>query len=118
MDFEHLLELIGDEPTFRTGLLLVGDIEPAQVYLQLVRWKTAGRIYQLRRGLYMLAPPYQKTRPHPFLLANALGRASYASCQSALAHYGLIPECVPVTISLTTTRPTRWETPRGILHSP
>jgi predicted transcriptional regulator of viral defense system len=45
-----------------------------------------------------------------------MGRASYVSCQSALAHYGLIPEFVPVTISLTTTRPTRWETPVGIFQ--
>ncbi|MBU1748407.1 MAG: hypothetical protein KKA73_12020, partial [Chloroflexi bacterium] len=28
----------------------------------------AGRLYQLRRGLYALAPPFQKTRPHPFLV--------------------------------------------------
>jgi len=116
MDFEQLLELIGDEPTFKTGLLLAGDIEPAQVYLQLARWKKAGRIYQLRRGLYILAPPYQKTRPHPFLLANAMGRASYVSCQSALAHYSLIPEFVPVTISFSTTRPTSWETLVGIFQ--
>jgi predicted transcriptional regulator of viral defense system len=45
-----------------------------------------------------------------------LVRASYASLQSALAHYGLIPEAVPVTTSVTTMRPGRWETPLGVFE--
>jgi len=114
MDFGRLLELVGDAPVFESALLLAGDVEPAQVYLQLSRWTTAGRVYQLRRGLYALAPPFQKVKPHPFVIANRMVRASYVSCQSALAHYGMIPEYVPTTVSVTTARPTRWETPLGV----
>jgi predicted transcriptional regulator of viral defense system len=40
-------------------------------------------------------------------------RASYVSSQSALAHYGLIPEYVPVTTSVTTGERRRWDTPLG-----
>jgi predicted transcriptional regulator of viral defense system len=40
-------------------------------------------------------------------------RGSYVSLQSALAYYGLIPEYVAVTTSVTTARPGRWETPLG-----
>jgi hypothetical protein len=40
-------------------------------------------------------------------------RGSYVSCQSALAHYGLIPEYVPVITSVTAGRPARWETQLG-----
>jgi predicted transcriptional regulator of viral defense system len=40
--------------------------------------------------------------------------ASYVSLQSALAYYGMIPEYVPVTTSVTTSRPAHWETPLGI----
>lgn len=80
---------------------------------QLSRWTAAGWLYQLRRGLYALAPPYQKIKPHPFLIANHLTRGSYVSCQSALAHYGLIPEYVPVVTSVTAGRPARWQTPFG-----
>ncbi|MEZ4555099.1 MAG: hypothetical protein R2854_01360 [Caldilineaceae bacterium] len=43
------------------------------------------RIMQLRRGLYFIAAPYQKQRPHPFLVANRLLQPSYVSMQSALA---------------------------------
>jgi predicted transcriptional regulator of viral defense system len=53
----------------------------------------------------MLSDTYRKTTPHPFLVANAMKRASYVSLQSALAHYGLIPEYVPSVTSVTTGRP-------------
>jgi predicted transcriptional regulator of viral defense system len=66
-----------------------------------------------RRGLYGLAPPYQKAIPEPFLLANRLVRSSYVSLESALAYHGLIPEHVPVVTSVTTARPGRWVTPLG-----
>ena len=114
MDFEHVLELVGDEPVFESSLLLAGKVDPANIQLQLARWTKSGRVYQLRRGLYAFAPPYQKVKPHPFVIANRMCRASYVSCQSALAFYGLIPEYVPATTSVTTHRPGRWETPLGV----
>ncbi len=113
MEFERLLKIVGDEPVFETGLLLAGDVKPTYVRRQLSRWVKAGRIYQLRRGLYALAPPFQKVKPHPFLVANQLVRGSYVSLQSALAYYGLIPEYVPMITSVTTSRPGRWNTPLG-----
>lgn len=114
MDFEHVLELVGDEPVFESSLLLAGKVDPANIQLQLARWTKSGRVYQLRRGLYAFAPPYQKVKPHPFVIANRMSRASYVSCQSALAFYGLIPEYVPATTSVTAHRPGRWETPLGV----
>src|SRR5579885_3361257 len=113
MKFEELVEIVGDEPVFETGLLLAGTAERADVQRQLSRWVKAGRLYQLRRGLYALVPPYRKIRPHPFVIANRLAQGSYVSLQSALAHYGLIPEYVPVTTSVTAGRPGRWHTPLG-----
>lgn len=113
MDFKELLALVEDEPVFETGLLLAGSVDVDNVRLQLGRWTKSGKLYQLRRGLYALAPPYQKVRPHPFLVANRLQRASYVSCQSALSFYGLIPEIVQVTTSVTTGRPAVRETMLG-----
>lgn len=114
MEFATLLEIVGQEPVFETGLLLAGDVDPDNVRRQLSRWTATGRLFQLRRGVYALAPPFQKVTPHPFLVANRLVRASYVSLQSALAYYGLIPEAVPVTTSVTTLRPARWDTPLGV----
>jgi predicted transcriptional regulator of viral defense system len=101
MKFEELLGLVGDQPLFETGLLLAGDVDPNDVRRQLSRWVRSGRIRQLRRGLYTLAPPYQNAAPHPFLIANALVPGSYVTAQSALAYYSLIPEYTPRTLSVT-----------------
>ena len=84
MNFTRLLELVGDEPVFDSAVLLAGPVNPADLRRQLSRWTKAGRLIQLRRGVYTLAPPYQKIKPHPFLIANRLLPASYVSLQSAL----------------------------------
>jgi predicted transcriptional regulator of viral defense system len=116
MDFESLLELIGDDPVFKTSMLMAGKINPKIVRLQISRWTKSGRILQLRRGLYAIAPPFQKVKPHPFLIANHLQHASYVSMQSALAFYGMIPEVVNITVSVTSGRPERLNTPLGIFE--
>jgi hypothetical protein len=113
MEFETMLEIVGNEPVFRTGLLLAGDVDPVHVRRQLGRWVKAGKVYQLRRGLYALAPPYQQVKPHPFTVANQLVRPSYVSLLSALAYYGMIPEYVPVTTSVTSDRPIEFDSPLG-----
>jgi predicted transcriptional regulator of viral defense system len=113
MKFETLLGLIRDEPVFETALLLAGNVNPKIIRLQLSRWTKKGQIFQLRRGLYAIAPPYQKVKPHPFVIANRLQRASYVSAQSALAFYDLIPDTVNVTIGVTAGRPERLATPLG-----
>jgi len=113
MEFTKLVDIVKDEPVFETGLLLAGNVSLADVQKQLSRWRAAGRLYQLRRGVYALAPPFQKIKPHPFTVANHMAHGSYVSCQSALAFYNLIPEYTPVTTSVTTARAGQWETPLG-----
>ncbi len=67
----------------------------------------------LRRGVYRVAAPYARGRPHPFVVANHLRTSSYVSLESALARYGMIPEDTPTTMSITTARPERLDTPDG-----
>jgi predicted transcriptional regulator of viral defense system len=88
-------------------------VSSAQVRLQLSRWVKAGRLLQLRRGLYSLAPTWRKVEPHPFLVANRLQRGSYVSLQSALALHGIIPEHVPVVTSVGLGRPEKVNNPLG-----
>jgi len=113
MDFAELVRIVGEEPCFETGLLLAGDVDVRDVQRQLSRWTAAGRIHQLRRGVYVLVAPFQKIKAHPFVLANCMGRGAYVSCQSALAHYDLIPEYVPVVVSVAAARPNHWDTAVG-----
>lgn len=111
--FTELLDIVGNEPLFESSLLLVGDVNPVDLGRQLSRWVNSGRIIQLRRGLYTLASPYRKTIPHPFYTANHMALGSYVSCHSALAHYGLIPEAVPLSTSVNTGHPLFKSTPLG-----
>lgn len=113
MKFNDLVLYAAKQPVFETGLLLAGAVDPGDVRRQLSRWTQAGKVIQMRRGVYTLAAPYQQVSPHPFLIANTLLTGSYVSLQSALAYYGLIPEYVPQTLSVTTLRPSKWHNPLG-----
>jgi len=113
MKFSDLLELVGSQPAFESSLLLAGDVNPGYVQRQLSGWVDEDRLIQLRRGLYVLAPTYRKTHPHPFLLANLIRKGSYVSLQSRLEHAGFIPEQVPVVTSVWTGRPGEVRTPLG-----
>lgn len=71
----------------------------------LSRWKKAGRIARLRKGLYELIYPER----HPLsdiVLANKIYSPSYVSLETALSHYSLIPEVSMAVVSIT-TKPTR-----------
>lgn len=105
MNFGQLVETVGSLPVFETGLLVAGPVRIEGVRGQLSRWVRDGRVLQLRRGLYALAEPWRKCRPHPFLVANELMRGSYVSAAAALAHAHAIPEYVAETTSVTTGRP-------------
>jgi predicted transcriptional regulator of viral defense system len=111
--WDDLLATVADEPVFSTALLLAGNVSTAQVRLQLSRWVKAGRLLQLRRGLYSLAPTWRKVEAHSFLVANRLQRGSYVSLQSALAFHGIIPEHVPVVTSVGPGRPETVHNPLG-----
>ena len=102
-----------DNPVFSSSFLLAGRGSATAVRRQLDRWVKSGRLLRLRRGVYAVALPYRAEVPHPFLVANHLRRPSYVSLQSALSHYGMIPEFVPVTTGVTTGRPEELDTPLG-----
>ena len=113
MKFQDLIAIVAEEPVFETGLLLAGPGDPAHVRRQLSRWVRAGRVQQLRRGLYALAPPWRKRIPHPFLVANRLAPDSYVSGLSALAFAHAIPEYVAEVTSVTARRPHVRKLPLG-----
>lgn len=113
MKFVELLEIVADEPVFETGFLRGGRGPEPGLEAQLSRWCAAGKLLRLRRGLFALAPPYRKVKPHPFLVANRLSPGSYVSGLSALAFANAIPEYVPEITSCGPARPHVRETPLG-----
>lgn len=96
-----------EETLARHGLLVFSSQEfrravgttPAAAKMLLVRYVKKGYVLKLKenRGLYCL----KNRRPHPWLVANKLLRPSYVSLETALAHYGHIPELVHAVTSIT-----------------
>lgn len=77
------------------------------------RLEISGELIRLKKGLYVLSPGKAKVPLSKELIANHLLGPSYISLQSALSHYGLIPERVFLTLSVTTKRAKKYITPIG-----
>jgi len=75
---------------------------------------SAAEIIRLKPGLFLLAPAFRKTHPHPFVIAAMLHSPSHVSLESALAHHGLIPEAVYQVASVTSARSRTFNTPVGV----
>jgi predicted transcriptional regulator of viral defense system len=114
MRFEELVNRLGDIPVIDTEILLAGIKSPAAIKVQISRWKKAGKIIQLKRGIYLLAKPYRKTQVYELYLASLLKKPSYISMEKAFEFHGLIPEAVYVYTSVTTKRPCEFTTKVGV----
>jgi len=80
---------------------------------QLSRWKKNGLLVQLRRGIYILNENDRKVFPSRFFFANQIMWPSYVSLESALGHYGLIPEAVKDATSVTSKKTVRFKNKTG-----
>ncbi len=116
MNFGELVSKVGHLSVIDTEVLLAGlrASEQASLKVQIVRWTASGKLVQLKRGTYLLASPYRKAEPYGPHLASILAKPSYISLEKALEHYNLIPEGVTIYTSVTTKRPSRFDTPAGI----
>lgn len=93
--------------------LLKGYSRPYDKIMEMVN---QGILVQLRRGLYMVSPSVSTRTPEPFLIANHLYGPSYISLDSALFHWGLIPERV-FEISSVTPRMSKKIMVQNVLYS-
>jgi len=73
-----------------------------------------GVLQSVRKGLYVAGPAIEAEKPSSFLLANHVLGPSYVSLDSALSYYGLIPERVFETVSITTKAAREFNTSLGI----
>lgn len=101
MDFRTAIETYAGQPL--SGQLLMGVLKgykrPHDKIDELVK---QGLLVQVKRGLYVPGPKLKLPVPELFLLANHLYGPSYISLDSALQHWGLIPERVYEVTSATT----------------
>lgn len=77
------------------------------------RLESDGKIIRLKKGMYVVSPEETGKALNRNLIANHIYGPSYVSLQTALRHYGLIPERVHLIQSLTTKHSRSFETPVG-----
>lgn len=114
MKFEEFLRTIQELPVIDTSMLLAQGIDLNGLKVQLSRWELAGKLMQLRRGLYVLAGPFRKVDLFELYLASIIQKPSYISLEKAFEFHNLIPEAVRAFTCVTTKRPGRFETPLGV----
>ena len=108
---------------FRTALysfevFCIRDIEklfPKFDSRRLVEWQRKGYIQKLINKWYVFAdiPINDRLR---YRISNCLHRPSYISLESALSHYGLIPEAVYSVQNITTKKTIAYETIAGTFN--
>jgi hypothetical protein len=72
-----------------------------------------GEIIHIRRGLYCLAPKYQKKKLNLYALAEHIYGPSYVSLESALSWHDWIPEAVYTLTSVSLGKSKEFKTPLG-----
>ncbi len=113
MKWEEFLHLAGGFPVVESKLLLTGSRHPGALLVHLGRWEKSGKLIKVKRGFYLLAPPYRRIELWEPYLASLLKRPSYLSLEKALEFHGCIPEAVPVYTSVTTKRPGTYSSRAG-----
>jgi predicted transcriptional regulator of viral defense system len=69
-----------------------------------------GEIIHIRRGLYCLAPKYQKKKINLYAVAQHIYGPSYVSLESALSRHGWIPEAVYTLTSVSSGKSKEFKT--------
>ncbi len=94
-----------------TTLLPEGDNKRQALIKRAV---ASGDLVRIRRGLYCLAPMYQKAHLSPYSLAQHVYGPSYISLESALRWYNWIPEAVYSYTSVSLNNSKEFNTPVGL----
>lgn len=89
---------------------LSGYANPRNQISKLIR---NGDIVRVKKGIYVFGPTVGAAPFSHAILAHWIYGPSYLSCETALAYYGLIPERVEATISMTPKRDVQFDTPVG-----
>lgn len=108
---KQALNQVGNIP-FTSAVLASLYPETRQINDKARRMEQEGHIIRLKRGLYVRSSDDGATII-PMLIANHIYDPSYVSMHTALRHYGLIPERVYETQSMTIKHSRNFDTPIG-----
>lgn len=108
MDLEH----IGNIPVSTSTIAsLFPEIKTSKY--KVYNLEEDGKVIRLKKGLYVINPKVSHVALSTELIANHLYAPSYVSMQTALRYYGLIPEAVYITQSMTLKHSRNFDTPIG-----
>jgi len=112
MEFKDLLYTHQEEPLTRQVILslLKKYKRPNDKISELIK---AGWLTSLKNGLYVPGPKSNLILPESLLIANHLWGPSYVSMESALSYWGVIPERVFETTSVTVKTSKTFKTELG-----
>ena len=99
-NMKDILDILGNVPvTKETVASLYPNLSGANQ--KVAALEHSGKLLRLKRGLYVVNPAWSGKRVSSYLVDNHLYSPSYISMHSALRWYGLIPERVYLTQSMT-----------------
>ena len=112
MEFNEVIRNYSGQPLTRQILMdLLRDYRrPYDKIGELINQKL---LIQVKRGVFIPGSRASIQAPENWLLANHLWGPSYVSSDSALSYWGLIPERVYETLSMTTNLAKTYKTPVG-----
>jgi predicted transcriptional regulator of viral defense system len=84
-------------------------IDPAFRLPTLYDWEAKGLVKKIRNNNYVFAD-YAPADKDYYFISNKLYEPSYISLETALNHYGVIPEIVQEVTAITTNKTNRFET--------
>ena len=108
MRYQNFREQLKNFTVF--SLADIRKIEPEFYRSRLNEWQKKGYIKKLRRDYYIFSDT-ALNEGVLFLIANHLYTPSYVSFETALSHYGLIPEGVYSITSISSKKTARFQTP-------
>lgn len=113
MNFLEFREKTKELPYFETKelRLVLGTDFTSTTLVNLKNWINKGHLVMLRRGLYILSEI--RSTIDAMTLSTKIYQPSYVSLETALSFYGIIPEAVFTTTSVTTRKTKEFKTPVG-----
>ena len=104
MNYLEFREKIKGFPLVKTDelKLILGDTYTRSFLNNLANWEKAGYLIKMRKGLYFPADLVDAI--NPISLATKIYYPSYVSLETALGYYGIIPEAVFTTTSVTSRK--------------
>ncbi len=114
--FEKLLFIWEKSYITDQDLMLVFFKEDSRRYDAVKYALKKGILKSVRRGLYLIGPPYKKVGFDAFEIAQKIYGPSYISFESALSYHGWIPEAVYTTTSATAKKGKIFKTSVGVFY--